>query len=508
MRPQGVTVTAPRRARAAAVVVAAALAVAVAGVQAVQPSSAESAPVEDPATPTTVTEDGVGAVQVPPDVATVVVRIGNVEPTVAAAVDRNAAVVRRVRAALGRGGVGAGDVRAIDMFVSAARAEGRMARSAGRELHVTMRNVRRAQQVVAEIARVGGTATRIMQFSYGVADPAPYVAGARAAAVAEAREPAERGAKALGKRLGAVRTVVETEGWSVGFRYAGSSGPGEVSASHGTAEVPPPPSALPVSVRTRVTWELAPLEGMAPKPGRVTVLGIGSAGKPAEFIRTHFFLWGWGTSQAAAQRAADPAIRRLRVALRAAGVEEDDVRADPVRMLDTYSRSRKAAGWTAYCGFEVRLRDMAHAERILESVAKKVGNPTRMFGLDPGIGSQEGLLGKAESAARADAKSTATQYARIAGRPLGKVVEVRRAYGYGASTPTPRRPPRPGTRCRTACAEAGAKACPRRQTVTSRATNLITPGRPGPSPRPARCASWRARFGRRQRSERRRGEGH
>jgi uncharacterized protein YggE len=68
-------------------------------------------------------------------------------------------------------------------------------------------------------------------------------------------------------------------------------------------------------------------------------------------------------------------------------------------------------------------------------VATKVGNPTRMFGLDPGVDSQEGLLGKAESAAHADAKSTATQYARIVGRPLGKAGEVRRAYGHGVINP-------------------------------------------------------------------------
>jgi uncharacterized protein YggE len=369
-----------------------------------------------------VSATGVGSVPVRPDVARMHVQVLRDAPTVAQAVDRTAHSVRRVAAVLAAAGVPAADMQMWDIGVN--RTGRGFAFYGSREYTVTLRDVERAKHTAADVEAVAGT--RVRQFSYEVSEPARYAPEARAAAVADARAAAGRQAAEQGRRLGAVRTVTQDEDAEVSFRWAGSR-EGEPTASAGDWGIPPVPSDMTVSLRTTLVWDTVPLLG-GPAPdavGRVTVTGFGIAQTEPEYVRTYFSLRGWGTTEAAARRNAAPAIARLRESLRASGIADRDVDVDPVRMLDTYSKRHKAEGWTAYCGFEVKVRDLARAAEIVDAASWAVGDPTRLLRWDYGAADRARLLPEAERAAHAAADAAARHYAELLGRTVGDVEAVR-----------------------------------------------------------------------------------
>ncbi len=97
---------------------------------------------------------------------------------------------------------------------------------------------------------VASGANRVDQLSFSIADPAPLMAEARAAAVAEARAAAETIAEAAGLALGPILEIQESGG------RPSPVAPGRAVAFD-AASVPVAAGTLEVSASVTVVWELA-----------------------------------------------------------------------------------------------------------------------------------------------------------------------------------------------------------------------------------------------------------
>ncbi len=364
---------------------------------------------------------GTGSVQSAPDVAHMTVQVLGRGTSIPKAVDRTAAGVRRVRSIFTSAGVPAGDVRLVDIGVNRT---GRGDFLGAKDVTVTVRDVAAAKGLAASLkSSVADLETRLRDFSYRVEDPERFASEARAAAVADARAAAESRTTAAGRRLGAVLSVREMSGPDVSFRWVGGPGDGEPTANSGYGEVPEPPSRMTVSMRVAIVWEVLSLLGTpSSAPGVVTVTGLGRSSTEPEYVRTLFLLRGWGTDKAAARKNAAPTIRRLRDSLEAAGVAAADIRAEARPLRDEYSHKYKTSGWAAIYEVEVKVRDLARAEQIVDDAAHAVGSKGHYFRWQYGASGQAALRATAVRRAKAGAAAAAGQYADLVGRPLGKVV--------------------------------------------------------------------------------------
>ncbi len=81
-------------------------------------------------------------------------------------------------------------------------------------------------------------------------------------------------------------------------------------------------------------------------------------------------------------------------------------------------------GFDVYQSLSVRLRNLPDAGKAISDAAEAGGDATRINGISFEIENSETLLKQARDAAFADAKAKAEQYARLAGRDLGRVVQI------------------------------------------------------------------------------------
>lgn len=161
-----------------------------------------------------------------------------------------------------------------------------------------------------------------------------------------------------------------------------------------------------------------------PAPGQVTVTGNGSVlGTPDTVVLS----MGVRLSRpdvSTALRASSDRIDALTAALRANGVSEKDVQTADLSIYPDYDRKGKAKGYQVSQQLTATLRDLDRAGAAVSAAVAAAGNDARVDGLRPELQDAGGPLAKARDSAFADAKAKAEQYARLAGRPLGRVTSV------------------------------------------------------------------------------------
>jgi uncharacterized protein YggE len=156
----------------------------------------------------------------------------------------------------------------------------------------------------------------------------------------------------------------------------------------------------------------------------VSVQGTGTVqGVPDRMTATFGVHATRGNVQDALDAVAHDA-QRVVTALHHAGVGGSDMRTTDLELYPHYDNGGGRAGYDASETVTATFHDLFTAGRHISATIDSAGNAATMNGLSFDLSSDTKLLGQARSAAFADAKALAKQYAELSGRSLGTVQHV------------------------------------------------------------------------------------
>jgi uncharacterized protein YggE len=134
------------------------------------------------------------------------------------------------------------------------------------------------------------------------------------------------------------------------------------------------------------------------------------------------------------------ATERVTAALAAAteaGVAAADRQTTGLGVNSRWDREgRGVIGYTAYQTMRLLVRDRDGVGDLISALASAAGDSFGLDGVRLEVADKVPLLERARAAAYEDAVRTATQYAHLAGRPLGQAVRV--IEGGGGNGPAPK----------------------------------------------------------------------
>ncbi len=161
-----------------------------------------------------------------------------------------------------------------------------------------------------------------------------------------------------------------------------------------------------------------------PGPGQVTVTGTGSVRGTPDTVLLEIGVAVTRRDVSAALRAASDRVDALDAALRGQGVAERDVQTAGLTVSPSFDRRGRPSGYEVTEALTAELRDLGRAGAAVAAAVAAAGNDARVEGLTPELQDAGGPLAKARDAAFTDARAKAEQYARLAGRALGRVTSV------------------------------------------------------------------------------------
>lgn len=106
------------------------------------------------------------------------------------------------------------------------------------------------------------------------------------------------------------------------------------------------------------------------------------------------------------------------------GVPASQVATSALSLQQNFGSGGAPDGYAASESLQVTLTPLSMASRVITDVVAAGGSATRLDGLSLNFADDSALLAAARSAAFADAKARATQYARLAGLALGRVRSI------------------------------------------------------------------------------------
>jgi uncharacterized protein YggE len=169
----------------------------------------------------------------------------------------------------------------------------------------------------------------------------------------------------------------------------------------GKGETPPVPAPMPAPD--------APVAPPAPEPTSAPDVESGAAVDPAPPSAS-----GGGVSSSDQGSAVAPEAKPM----------VDVAPAGPASVSAPRPGGGGINGYDVFQSLTVKLRDLDRAGDAISDAAEAGGNATRINGVSFDIEDNSELLERARDAAFADAKAKAEQYARLAGRSLGKVAQI------------------------------------------------------------------------------------
>lgn len=190
------------------------------------------------------------------------------------------------------------------------------------------------------------------------------------------------------------------------------------------------------AVATTLVTGPDPVRAEVPPDAGVLVDGVGTATGTPDVLRVTVGVESAAASVGDALHGADAAVGRVLTALQAAQVAGTDVETVDVSIYPAYGNDgQRITGYTARHDLRVTLRDVAGAGAVIGAVAAAGGDAVRVQGITYALEDVAALRQQARADAFADARATAEQYARLAGRELGEVVEMREE--MSPATPAP-----------------------------------------------------------------------
>jgi uncharacterized protein YggE len=173
-----------------------------------------------------------------------------------------------------------------------------------------------------------------------------------------------------------------------------------------------------------------------PSDAGVQVEGVGTATGTPDVLRVVIGVETTADTVDEALQQADAAADRVLDALRAEGVPEEDVQTVNLSVYPAHGDDgRTITGYTARHDLDVTLRDVSRAGTTIGVLVDAGGDAARLQGVSFSLDDDAALQEEARAEAFAAARDKAEQYAELAGRQLGDLVEIREQ--VTASPPLP-----------------------------------------------------------------------
>jgi uncharacterized protein len=154
---------------------------------------------------------------------------------------------------------------------------------------------------------------------------------------------------------------------------------------------------------------------------------VSAAGKAAAVPDELTVSLGVMVRAATAREALSQANERTRAAIarfKEGGVEERDLATADLTIWPEYGDNRRVDAYQARNTLSVRLRDIAQAGGLLDTVAGVVGDDVVISGLSFSVSQPEPVLTRARGKAMAAARAKADELAAAAGAHVGKVLTI------------------------------------------------------------------------------------
>lgn len=158
-------------------------------------------------------------------------------------------------------------------------------------------------------------------------------------------------------------------------------------------------------------------------PG-ITVTGTGTVNGTPDTLTLDLTVTQTRGDVSSALSAANDSMNAVDSSLSAKGVANNDLKTSGAQVQPNYSSSGSINGYTATESLTATLRDLKTAGSQIGAAASAGGNATRIDNVSLDIENDSSLMTQARSAAYADAKAKAQQYADAAGEALGKPTQI------------------------------------------------------------------------------------
>ncbi len=179
-----------------------------------------------------------------------------------------------------------------------------------------------------------------------------------------------------------------------------------------------PPAPAPI-VQTAAT------AGVDPASTGITVTGTGTATGTPDALLLDIGVQVDRSDVGRALADASSALSNVRAALTAHGVADADLQTAGLSIQPDYQNgSSTPTGYSVSATLTAKLRNLSGAGAAITTAAAAGGDATRIDGVSFDLQDDSSLLASARSAAFADAKARAVQYAAAAHRTLGPVIRI------------------------------------------------------------------------------------
>ena len=161
----------------------------------------------------------------------------------------------------------------------------------------------------------------------------------------------------------------------------------------------------------------------------ITVIGTGTADAVPDEAAFSIGVSTKATTAREALAANTEQMQRVIAALKAAGVQEVDIKTQDVSVGANYDDSRGASGYAARNSVSVRVRDLDRAGAVLDAASRAGAN--EVYGPSLTRSNREDLEAKALASAVKNARKRAEALANAAGVRLGRVTGIVEGFNGG-----------------------------------------------------------------------------
>lgn len=165
----------------------------------------------------------------------------------------------------------------------------------------------------------------------------------------------------------------------------------------------------------------------------ITVTGVGHVDAVPDEAEFSIGITTQGPTAREALTANSTRMRRLIEALKAAGVDERDIKTQNVSVGPDYREDGKSGGFSAQNSVSVRIRELDRAGAVLEAASQAGAN--NVYGPSLTRSDRESLEAKALEAAVKNARKRAETLADAAEVRLGRVTAIVESAGVGGFEP-------------------------------------------------------------------------
>lgn len=169
----------------------------------------------------------------------------------------------------------------------------------------------------------------------------------------------------------------------------------------------------------------------------VSVSGVGTVQGVPNQLTTTFDVHVTRPGVQDALNALATSVNRVLRALTSDGIAKKQIQTSNLNINQHYDTRGRPSGYDASESVVARIKPLNHAGSAISHAATASGNDVSVDGLSFDVTDDNSLLSQARTAAFADAKERAKQYADLAGRSLGDVQKISEVVDESQPVPRP-----------------------------------------------------------------------